>query len=229
MVTFKDTDLIFYKSGVTGNSLGSVVYTADGQLSETIHGLFNTISKTERTLGKTKYRCIYMKNTSALACRNPKAFIPQNTPSNGTELAVAYDPHGVGDGLVSGVADMIDDESDSTNVLGDLVFTSGKEASTGVALGTDIPKNKMVAVWLRLIINYNREKSELDGTEICFQASNESDVEETIETPVDTNTGVVGETDTNEWFQKLLERLRLRSLDWFVVTGNITSDRKSVV
>ena len=227
MVKFKETDLVFYKSGVTGNNLGGAVYTTDGQISETVHGIFNTVSKTERTLGKTKYRCIYMKNTSAITCRNPKAFIPQNTPSNGTELAVAFDPNGVGNGTSSGVADIIADESDSTNVLGSLVFTTGKEVSAGVALGTDIPKDKMVAVWLRLIVNYNTEKADIDGTEVSFQASNESDVEETVETPTDTNTGVIGETDVNEWFQKLLERLRLRSLDWLVCTGNITSPNTS--
>src|SRR4029078_1003656 len=79
------------------------------------------------------------------------------------------------------------------------------------------------AIWLRLIVNFNTEKAELDGTDVFIQVSNEKDVEETIQTPVDTDTGVVGETDNNEWFQKLLERLRLRSLDWMVFTGNIVS------
>ena len=221
MVKFKETDLVFYKSGVSGNNLGGAVNTADGLIVEGLHGIFNTVSKTERTLGKTKYRCIYMKNTSTVTCRNPKAFIPQNTPSNGTELAVGYDTHGVGNGTSSGVADAIPDESTAPSGV---IFSSGKEVTSGVALGTDIPKDKMVAVWLRLIVNFNTEKADIDGTEVYFQASNESDVEETVETPTDTNTGVVGETDVNEWLQKLLERLRLRALDWLVVTGNISSN-----
>lgn len=220
MVTFKETDLIFYPSGVTGNSLGGQVYTVNGQLSETVHGLFNTVSSVERSLGKTKYRCVYMKNTSLLKCLNPKLFIPNNTPSSGTDLAVGFDPNGVGNGISLGVADEIFDESTAPSGV---IFTNGKEVTSGVALGADIPPNSMVAIWLRLIVNFNTEKSELDGTDVYIQVSNEKDVEETIQTPVDTDTGVVGETDNNEWFQKLLERLRLRSLDWMVFTGNIVS------
>jgi hypothetical protein len=218
MVTFKDSDLIFYKSGTSGNCLGGAVYTADGQLGESIHSLFNTVSSTERSLGKTKYRCIYMKNESVLKCRNPKLFIPNNTPSSGTDLSIGFDPHGVGNGTSLGVADTIPDESTAPTGV---QFTNAKEVSSGIALGKDLNKGNMVAIWLRLIINFNTEKAELDGAEIFIQASNETDVEETVQTPVDTDTGVVGETDTNEWFQKLLERLRLRSLDWITFTGNL--------
>ena len=82
----------------------------------------------------------------------------------------------------------------------------------------------MVAIWLRLIVNFGTEKAELDGTEVFIQVSNEKDVEETVETPVDTDVGVIGETECNEWFQKLLERLRLRSHHWLVCTGNIMSN-----
>lgn len=222
MVKFSDSDLVFYPSGATGNSLGGAVYTNNGTLGEGLHSLFNIVSGTERTLGKTKYRCIYMKNKSLLTCLNPKIFIPQNTPSSGTELYFVFDTHGVGDGTVSGVADTIPDES-TAPYSGALIFSNGTEVSKGVALGADIPPNKMVAIWLRLIVNLNTEKTPLDGTEIFIQVSNEKDVEQTIETPVDTDVGVVGETDANEWFQKLLERLRLGSLHWLVFTGNVSS------
>jgi hypothetical protein len=219
--TFKDTDLKFYPSGASANNLGGVVNTTS-QLSEAFHGLFNVVSSTERTLGKTKYRCIYMKNTSLLTCKNPKIFIPQNTPSSGTELYYAWDTHGVGDGATSGVADSIPDES-TAPYSGTLNFLNGNEVSKGAALGADIPPNKMAALWLRLIINVNTEKSELDGTEIFIQVANEKDVEGTVETPVDTDVAVVGETDVNDWFQKLLERLRLRTLNWLTFTGNVSS------
>jgi len=221
MVTFKETDLVFYPSGATGNNLGGAVYTTNGQLSETIHGLFNTVSSTERNLGKVKYRCIYMKNTSLLKCLNPKLFIPNNTPSSGTDLSIGFDPHGVGNGTSIGVADTIPDESTAPTGI---TFTNGKEVTSGVALGKDIPPNSMVAIWLRLIVNFGTEKAELDGTEVFIQVSNEKDVEETVETPVDTDVGVIGETECNEWFQKLLERLRLRSHHWLVCTGNIMSN-----
>jgi hypothetical protein len=220
--TFKDTDLIIFPSGASGNNLGGVVYTAAGQVPQTLHGIFNVVSSTERSLGKVKYRCIYLQNKSLLTCLNPKLFIPQNTPSSGTELYYAFDPHGVGDGLTSGVADTIPDES-TAPYSGTLLFLNGNEVSKGAPLGADIPPNKMVAIWLRLIINVNTEKTDLDGAELFIQVSNEKDVEGTIETPVDTDVAVVGETESNEWFQKLLERLRLGTLHWLVCTGNVSS------
>src|SRR6187402_3986222 len=130
--TYKDSDIIFYPSGASGNGLGGTVYTTVGELSETFHGLFNIVSSTERTLGKVKYRCIYMKNTSLLTCLNPKIFIPQNTPSSGTELYFAFDTHGVGNGTSVGVADTIPDES-TAPYSGALVFSNGTEVSKGVA------------------------------------------------------------------------------------------------
>lgn len=220
--TFKETDLIFYASGATGNNIGGPVYTTNGELAETLHGLFNIVSSTERTLGKVKYRCIYMKNKSLLTAMNPKIFIPQNTPASGTELYFAFDTHGVGNGTSVGVADTIPDES-TAPYSGGLVFSNGTEVSKGVALGADIPPNKMVAIWFRLIINVNTEKAPLDGTEVFIQVANEKDVEGTVETPVDTDVGVVGETDSNEWFQKVLERMRLRTLHWLTFTGNVSS------
>lgn len=223
MVTFSANDLVFYKSGTTGNCLGGTVYTADGQLSQSLHSLFNIVSSTERTLGKIKYRCIYMKNTSPLKCRNPKLFIAKNTPSSGTELSVGFDPHGIGNGTSSGVADELVDENDSTNVLAGVKFTNATEVSNGIALGADMAKDTMIAIWLRLIINFNTERAEIDGAEVSIQLSNESDVEETVTTPTDTTTVVVGETDANEWFSKLMERIRLRSFEWFNITGNISS------
>lgn len=220
-VVFKDTDLVFYSSGTSGDGLGGDVYTAS-LLGESLHSLFNVVSSTERTLGKVKHRCIYMLNNSKVACLSPKIFIPNNTPSSGTELFVAFDPHGPGNGISSGRADPILDEA-TNPYSGSLVFSNGSEVSKGVALGMDIPAGKMVAIWLKLVIAAGTEKVSLDGAEIYIQVANEKDVEETIETPVDTNTGVVGEPDNNEWFSKLMERLKLRPLDWLTVTGNISS------
>lgn len=228
MVIFKDTDLKFYRSGAAGvgNCLGGVVNAEP--LSETFHGLFNIVSSQERLTGKTKYRCIYMKNTSEVKCLNPKIYIPQNTQSSGTELYFAFDKvHGVGNGTSSGVADVIADESPSSPPSG-LIFNNGTESSTGNALGADITKNQMVAIWFKLVIQPNTEKTSLDGCIVSIETSNEKDVEGVVQTPVDTNTGNVGEPDVNEWFAKLLERLRLRSIDWLNILGNVSTSTNPV-
>lgn len=226
MVIFKDTDLKFYRSGSAGvgNCLGGVVNAEP--LTESYHGLFNIVSSQERLLGKTKYRCIYMKNTSELKCLNPKIYIPQNTTSSGTELYFAFDKiHGVGNGVSSGVADVIADESTAPPGI---IFSNGSESSTGSALGADIPKNNYVALWLKLIIQPNTEKTELDGTIAFIETSNEKDVEGVVQTPVDTNVGVVGEPDTNDFFAKLMERIRLRSIDWLNILGNVSSSTNPI-
>ena len=225
MVIFKEEDLVFYPSGTSGNNLGGAIYTTNGTLPESFHAVYNIISTTERTLGKTKYRCIYMKNNSLLPCLNPKAFISINTPNSGTELFVAFDKqNGVGNGTSSGVADQIPDEGTYPDSNPPGTFTNGKEAAFGDALSADLPPGKTIPIWFRLVTNAGTDKAPLDGAEFAIQASNEKDVEGTVETPVDTNTGVVGETDTNDLFAKLMERLRLRIMDWFVVTGNTTTN-----
>jgi hypothetical protein len=226
MVIFKAEDLKFYRSGSTGvgNCLGGVVNAEP--LSQSYHGLFNIVSSTERTLGKTKYRCIYMKNTSAVKCLNPKIYIPQNTPSSGTELYFAFDKvHGVGNGTSNGVADTIADESTAPPGI---IFKNGTEVSTSDALGADISKDQYIAIWLKLVIQPGTEKSPLDGVTIFIETANEKDVEGVIQTPVDTNVVVVGETDVNDWFAKLLERIRLRPLDWLRFGGNVSTNTNPV-
>lgn len=221
MVIFKDTDLKFFRSGGTGtgNCLGGVINAEP--LGESYHSLFNIVSSQERLLGKTKYRCFYMKNTSALKCLNPKLYIPQNTASSGTELYFAFDKvNGVGNGTSVGVAQTIPDESTAPTGI---VFKNGTEVSTSDALGADIPKDKVIAIWLKLIVQPQTEKTDLDGCNLIIETANEKDVEGVVETPVDTNVGVIGEPDTNEWFAKLLERIRLRSIDWLTVTGNVSN------
>lgn len=225
MVVFKDTDLVFYPSGTGGNNLGGAIYLTNGELPESMHAVFNIVSTTDRTLGKTKYRCIYVKNASKLTCLNPKIFVSINTPISGTELYVSFDKvNGVGNGISSGVANTIPDESTFPTSNPPGTFTNSKEANAGIALGADIPPSKTVPIWFRLVVSPNTEKAPLDGAEFSIQASNEKDVEGTIETPVDTNTGVVGETDSNDNFAQLMERIRLRIMDWFVVTGNTTTN-----
>lgn len=231
MVVFKDTDLKFYRSGSvgTGNCLGGPINAEP--LGETYHSLFNIVSSQERLLGKTKYRCIYMKNTSSVKCLNPKIYIPQNTSSSGTELYFAFDPHGVGNGTSSGVANTIPDESTVPKAVDNItpiIFRNGTEVSTSAPLGADIPKNQVVAIWFKLIIQPNTEKTDLDGCQVMIETANEKDVEGTVETPVDTNVGVIGEPDTNEWLAKLLERIRLRSIDWLTFTGNVSSSTDPV-
>lgn len=230
MVIFKDTDLKFFRSGSvgTGNNLGGPINAEP--LGETYHSIFNIVSSQERLLGKTKYRCIYMKNTSSVKCLNPKLYIPQNTASSGTELYFAFDKiNGVGNGTSSGVADTIPDESTITGTdVEDLFFKNGTEVSTSDALGADIPKNQVIAIWLKLIIQPNTDKTALDGCQLIVETANEKDVEGTVETPVDTNVGVIGETEDNEWLAKLLERIRLRSIDWLTFTGNITSSSNPI-
>lgn len=219
VIPIQDKDIIFFKSGATGNCLGGPIHATQVGLVQ--HSLFNTISSTERLLGKTKYRCVYLKNNHPkITMLNPKLYITQNTASSGTELWFAFDyAKGVGNGTSSGVADILPDESTAP---ANVTFSKGTEVSNGAALGKDIPPGKVIAVWFRLNIAPNTEKSPNDGAYVTIELANEKSEVDIPANPVDTDIVVIGETEVNDFFKDLMERLKFRNFNWLSFTGNAT-------
>lgn len=221
---FTESDIQFYKSGVTGDNLGGVIHV-DTISPDLLHNVFNIISATERTLGKVKHRCLYMKNLNAtITALNPKLFIPNNTDSSGTELWVGWQKGsygGVGNGTSSGIAQAMGNETTNPD---DVQFTNATEVNKGKALGLDIPPLNTIPLWLRLIININTEKTPVDGCDIFIEFGNEVDDTGIPDNPVDTNIPVIGETDMNELFKKIMERIRLRfNISSLMMLGNTGS------
>jgi hypothetical protein len=220
-MVFKDTDVIFYKSGVGGDGLGGQRHV-ESVSPLALHNVFNLVSGVERTSGKTKYRCVYMKNRHASETGiNPRLFIPKNTVSSTTVLFVGYDfEAGIGDGVSSGVAQSIPNESTApTGIL----FTDATDSSKGIPLGIDIPPNKTVAIWLKLVIFLNTEQAKVDGCEIKARFGNLLPQVGT-ETTTDTVIAITGETDSLTPFANTIGRIKLRSgVNSVVFTGNLTT------
>lgn len=87
------TLLKFYLSGGAGNtdknlSLGGVRSTTEitqqqaASPSPAMRTLFNDFSKNDRTNGKTKFRCIYLRNEGAQTLTNIKLWMSQATPAD---------------------------------------------------------------------------------------------------------------------------------------------------
>lgn len=220
MAVFKETDLVIYKSGATGSCIGGPVY--DATAGFVMHSVFNMFSKTERELGKTKFRCLYLKNTHpTITCLNPKVYIPANTENSGTELYVGFDRgSGVGDGVNSGVAPTISDE---TTTPPNVTFVNGTETASSSALGGDIPPGKMAALWIKCTIAPGTESSPRDGAVLFMEIGNEENNIVETQTPVDTTVVVVGETDENQNTADCITKVKQSGCHQFVCTGNVTN------
>jgi hypothetical protein len=118
------------------------------------------------------------------------------------------------------VAEVLLDESTAP---ANVTFSNGTEISNGVALGKDLPPGKVIAIWLRLNIAPNTDRSINDGAYITIELGNEKSETNIPDNPVDTNIGVIGETDTNDLFKELMERLKFRNFDWLSSTGNASN------
>jgi hypothetical protein len=214
-------DVIFYRSGITGDNLGGPMHTQSVS-PVSLHNVFNLVSGIERASGKTKYRCIYMKNRSLTeTVINPALFIPKDTVSSTTTLYAGFDiDAGVGDGNSSGVAQSIVNETIApTNVQ----FTNATDPSKGLRFGADIPPGKTIAIWVKLIIFLNTAAAPVDGASIVLRFGNVIQATTPVGTTVDTILAVTGETDSLSPFTNTVARIKLRSsINSVVFTGDTT-------
>lgn len=211
----------WFASGESGNCLGDVITNPVIEIpSRTLHNVFPAFSADDVILGITKYRCLYMRNMHpTIPLKNPIAYIPVNTTSPSTEIWVGIDPAGVGDGTSTGVAtEIINENTPPAGVL----FTQATNRKEGIPLRVNLPPNgKMVAVWFRLKLAPNAETRQGDYTKIAFGCDNKVDDTGIPADPVDTEGGIIGETDQNENSSEIIDRYFLRNLHWLIFNGNI--------
>jgi hypothetical protein len=219
-MVFSETDIEFYKSGITADGLGGPMSTTSVS-PKALHNVFNLVSSIERTSGKTKFRCIYAKNKNITETAiNPRLYIPKDTVSSTTTLFVGYDTNaGIGDGTSSGITQSIPNETTApTGVL----FTNAQDPARGIALGYDVPAGKVVAIWLKLVIFLNTAVAKVDGAEIKLRFGN---LKPALSNTPTTNVilAVTGETDSGTLFLTTIQRIRLRTgINSLVFTGDCT-------
>ena len=220
-MVFTGNDIRYYKSGLTADGLGGPRHN-DSVSPVSLHNVFNLVSGIERASGKTKYRCIYAKNTNLTETAiNPTLFIPKDTVSSTTTLYAGFDiDAGIGDGTSSGVAQSIANEATApTNVL----FTQATDPSKGMRFGADIPPGKAIAIWLKLIIFLNTAAAKMDGTSLVLRFGNVVPTSAPVGTGLDTILAVTGETDSLQPFTTTVARMKLRSaVSAVVFTGDTT-------
>lgn len=143
------TDLKYYQSGGAGNttpdnSLGGIISTtevADGAL----HGLFDIVDSAESTSGDTEYRCIYLKNTSALTLLGAYIYVSSNTTSTDTSISIA-----LGSSAVNGTEQTVGNES--TKPVGLEAFSTAAGSGNAITIG-DIPAGQTKALWLERTVD----------------------------------------------------------------------------
>lgn len=211
----------WFRSGTSGNGLGGALYD-DEIVSNTLSNLFPTFTEQEQRDGKTKHRCIYMRNMHPkINFKNPILYIPINTTSPNTEIWVGLDPAGVGNGTSTGVATTILNET--TNPTG-VLFSNATNRKTGIPLRVDLPANgACVGVWFKLKINPGAETRQADYCKVAADSDNKTGDNGIPADPIDTIVGVIGETDQNNNSPELIERFQLRNLDWLLFNGNVTT------
>jgi hypothetical protein len=146
-------DVKFYLSGGASNAnpkaaLGGVISSHDDIAVDILGALFDDVTSGEATSGTTEYRCYYVKNTSADTWFSAEVWIQSDTSSANTALAIGLDPVGNGDGVSTGVATTIANET--TAPVG-VTFTA-PTGSPGLSIG-NLTAGQVRAVWVRRIVS----------------------------------------------------------------------------
>lgn len=153
-------DIEYRLSGGAGNA--DPAASLGGIMSATAMpaNLFDNVSGDEGAAGDTEYRCIYVRNAHAtLTLEAPKLWLVANTPSADTDVAVALDGAGAGDGSTTGVAETVVDEQ--TAPVGE-VFSAPASKATGIAMPALGP-GQAHAIWVRRTVNAGAAAVNGDG------------------------------------------------------------------
>lgn len=146
-----NTDLLLRLSGGAGNTdpdlaLGGVMSTSTS-ISPTVaeENLFNNVGGAEASAGSTKYRGLYLLNNhGSLTLSNSVVWIPTQTPSASTIIAIALAGEGVN-------ATMETVANEDTAPAGES-FTSPATKGAGLSTGA-LTFGQRFGVWIRRIVS----------------------------------------------------------------------------
>lgn len=144
-----DTDLKFLLSGGADNddpdaALGGVISTTE-VVDDTLNNLFDNVSGAEHAAGDINYRCIYVKNNSAVTAYSAKIYIDTNTPAEDDVIQIGKDLAGL-----NATADTIADEDTAPDPA--VTFSLANGYANAIDLG-DIPAGQVYAVWIKRIVS----------------------------------------------------------------------------
>lgn len=142
------TDLKFILSGGAANTdpnaaLGGII-SATEVVDDVLNNLFDNVSGAEHAAGDINYRCIYVKNNSAVIAYNTKIYISTNTPAADDTIEIGKDLAGL-----NATADTIANESIAPDPA--VTFSSADGYVNAINLG-DIPAGQVYAIWIKRIV-----------------------------------------------------------------------------
>lgn len=132
-------------------SLGGIISNTP-ITDDVLQNLFDDISRNEALLGRTEYRCFYIKNTTA---GHVSGVIVEITTNPGKSIvSIGLDPVGKGDGVTTGVATtVVTEDTTPTGVKffgEDILSTDGPFDTVVLPIGL-LQQNEVVAVWLKRV------------------------------------------------------------------------------
>lgn len=127
----------------------------------TFGAVFDTVQPAEALAGKTEYRCTYIHNNGDTIAYGVKLWILSQTTGQDS-VEIALDPAGKGNGSTTGVAIVITGETDPTNALSGVVFSTPSSISTALLIG-DLNPQESAAIWEKRIVPNNITQQDLDN------------------------------------------------------------------
>lgn len=141
----------------TTNGLGGAI-TANEILSASLHNVFNKVNSTDALLGKTYYKCLYVKNTNAaITLEAAKVYIASNTPSATTSMEI-----GLGTAAINFSEQLIANET--TAPIG-VTFTALTGVANAVSIG-NLANGSYKSIWLKLVVGAGTVAANADGATI---------------------------------------------------------------
>lgn len=166
------TDIKFFLSGGNTNtapnaSLGGVISSTEID-NDTLNNLFDSVTGAESTSGTVEYRCFYVMNTNGADTLSAvKTWISANTPSTFTSVDIGIDPAGVGDGVTTGVATTVANE---TTAPAGVTFSAAANEAAALEPGT-FDAGEGVAIWMRRTVTAGASAYNGDSASVIVKGS----------------------------------------------------------
>lgn len=208
------------RSGDPANGLGDVM--SDEEIAENdLNNVFTAATENDATFGITDYQCVYIYNSHPSVTVKGLVLFSDNTTYSGDKIEFGMDPIGVGNGIEFGVAQQIDNRTDTPDGV---VFKDGRTRTDQNALVLpDIPPLKAVPIWFERRIDLKAQSVEDNKMKVILDTSNITGDYGIVDKPGTSTTAVTGQTDTTvdlSWLTNLISLEHF--LDNLFFLGNTT-------
>jgi len=131
-------------------SLPTVYSVNNFVISTPQNSIFPDVTKTQATNGIRQHRCIYLTNDNATIDLAKLSVYLLSTTEGDDLIEYAIDTDaGIGDGVTTGVAVALVDETDPSSALSGLVFESELDPALGQELASILAPGESIPIWIK--------------------------------------------------------------------------------